>query len=148
MPTIDAQDVIGKTIYPKNIISFWKGSQLTTGDLKDKDRAGTLPIGFPFKVWSFAAPTSTRKNLYWMAKDNQGKIFIVRHSSKDFSFKRLAQQGVKTEEQKLKEQEESEKTLTDKLADIFKDTTKFLKYIVIAGLGIYAIGYLAPKFKK
>jgi len=149
MPNIvSAQDVIGKTLYPKKKVNFWKGSQLKSGDLLDKDKAGTLPVNYPFKVYSFAAPSSVRKNLYWMAKDADGKIILVRHVKGDFDFKKLAAQGVKTEQQKIEEEKESEKTLADKIAESLKDVKKFAKWVVIAGLGIYAIGYLAPKLRK
>ena len=149
MPNIvSAQDVIGKTLYPNKKVIFWKGSQLKAGDLLDKDKAGTLPVNYPFKVWSFAAPSSVRKNLYWMAKDADGKIILVKHVKNDFSFKKLAAQGVKTEKEKIEEEEEKEKTLTDKIAETLQDAGKFLKWVVIAGLGIYAIGYLAPKLRK
>ena len=149
MPNIvSAQDVIGKTLYPKKKVNFWKGSQLKLGDLLDKDKAGTLPVNYPFLVWSFAAPSSVRKNLYWMAKDSNGKIILVRHVKGDFDFKKLAAQGVKTEEQKIEEEKEKEKTLADKIAESLQSAGKFAKWVIIAGLGIYAIGYLAPKLKK
>ena len=149
MPNIvSAQDVIGKTLYPKVRINYWMGSQLKSGDLNDKDRAGTLPIGYPFKVWSYAAPTANRKNLYWLSKDENGKIIIVRMAKNVFDFKKLAQQGVKTEEQKIKEQQEQEQTIAEKIEQQLKSIGKFAKWIIIAGLGVYAIGYLAPKFRK
>jgi hypothetical protein len=149
MPNIiSAQDVIGKTLYPKKKVNFWKGSQLRSGDLLDKDKAGTLPVNYPFLVYSFAAPSSVRRNLYWMAKDSNGQIILVRHVKGDFDFKKLAAQGVKTEQQKIEEEEEKEKTLADRIADTLKDAGKFAKWVIIAGLGIYAIGYLAPKLKK
>lgn len=149
MPNIvSAQDVVGKTLYPKVRISYWKGSQLKSGDLDEKDRAGTLPIGYPFKVWSYAAPSSVRKNLYWLMKDENGKILVVKMAKNVFDFKKLAQQGVKTEEQKQKEQAESELTLVDRIERQFGKAGKFLKTILIVGLGIYAVGYLAPKFRK
>ena len=149
MPNIvSAQDVIGKTLYPRVRISYWKGSQLKSGDLDEKDRAGTLPIGYPFKVWSYVAPSSVRKNLYWLMKDDNGQILIVKMAKNVFDFKKLTQQGVKTEEQKQKEQAESELTLADRIEQQLAKAGKFVKTILIVGLGIYAIGYLAPKFKK
>jgi len=149
MPNITSpQDIIGKTLYPNKKIPFWNGSQLRAGDLLDKDKAGTLPTNYPFLVWSFALPSSVRKNLYWMAKDANGKIILVRHNNKDFSFKKLAAQGVKTEQQKIEEEKEKEKTLADKIAESLQSAGKFAKWVIIAGLGIYAIGYLAPKLRK
>lgn len=149
MPNIvSAQDVIGKTLYPKVRIAYWKGSQLKSGDLLDKDKAGTLPVNYPFKVYSFAAPSSVRKNLYWMAKDSSGQIILVKHVKNDFSFQKLAAQGVKTEQQKIEEEKEKEKTLADKIAESLQSSGKFAKWVIIAGLGIYAIGYLAPKLRK
>jgi hypothetical protein len=47
-----------------------------------------------------------------------------------------------------KDEQEQNKTPLDKVFDVLGESGKFVKNILIFGVIIYAVGYLAPKFQK
>jgi len=81
-----------------------------------------------------------------------GKYYAIEFDETKFSLQRLLEQGVKTIQQQQAEQKEEEKTPIDKVTETFTNlftgagnTAKTILYI---GVGVFALGYLLPKFLK
>jgi len=86
-------------------------------------------------VQTYLAPGNNRSNLYWAFMDSNGRPYYAEHIPGRFDFEVLKSQGLKTLEERKKEQEEAAKPLSQKIMDT---VTKF----VLIGAGAYLLGKL------
>lgn len=162
MPIVSAGQVIDKTLFLKRPSNFYRAGDvgLPTASNPDKnaDKAkpisNKLPTGYSFVVDSFlkADPGKNRSNLYWTFYGRDKKYYAIKHDPTLFSFDALKQQGVKTTEEIIKAEEEAQKTPLDKatetLTNLATGAGKTAKNLLYIGVGIFAVGYLLPKFLK
>lgn len=163
MPLFNVGQLIGKTIYIAKPTNFYRlGDIINKGD-KATPVSNKLKRGYFFVLDSFLLPTeefkkygfttAKRSDSYWTFKGNDGGFYAVKYANDGrFDLKKIIEQGAKTVKEQIKEKTEQEKTPVDKVLETTKDlftgagnTVKNLLYI---GLGVLAVGYLIPKFKK
>lgn len=130
---IDLNSLIGKTLYAAKPVKLYR----FTADYYDgKPAIFTVQAGQAIGVvdtWIQKGPD------YWfLYYDSNKRLYVSRHVKGDYSLKQLQNQGVKTEEQKLKEAEQASKTWFEKIF-----STKNL--LIVAG--VYLAGQ-AIKFRK
>lgn len=162
MPLINATQLIGKTFYVTKPIDVYTVESINTkGD--NAKKIGRINTGNFFILDSFLMPSEAytkygfkyakRNDTYFLFYDSSKKYLAVKYAADGrFSLKKLAEQGVKTVEQEIKEKEAAEQTPVDKITDTIKNlfsgaagTVKTLLYI---GVGVLAVGYLLPKILK
>lgn len=161
MALITPAQLIGKTFYTKKPLGIYSIKDIN--DFGDKAKpVSTMPTGSSFVMDSFLAPVpadyisangihyAKRKNYYFTYFAPSGKYYGVIYSDDAFSFSLLAEQGTKTVTEEIKAQEEANKTdfekISDKLSNLFGGVGSTLKTLLIIGIVIFGIGYLAPKF--
>ena len=90
-------------------------------------------------VYSWVEPTSGRSNLWFMFKDSNNRSYFAENIAGRFDVSVLQGQGVKTSEQKTKEQERANESLSDKIE-------RNLKTIILIGAATYLGGkYITKK---
>ena len=163
MALINPAQLIGKTFYTKKPLQVYSVKDLN--DFGDKAKPiSTMPTGSSFVMDSFLAPVTAdyisangihyaKRKFYYFTFFSPGpKYNAVIYSDDAFSFSLLAEQGTKTVAEEIKEKEEANKTdfekISDKISSLFGGIGSTLKTLLIIGLVIYGIGYLAPKFIK
>jgi len=156
MDKVNISQLIGKTFYPIYKLNYYKVFDINN----EGDKAlpvGRLNIGQSFVMDSYLLPIEAqtkygikyakRSNLYltfYRGKD----YFAIIYNPNVFSLKDLKQQGVQTIEEELRAQEEANKTPIDKIFDVLGAGGKVVKNLLIFGVIVVAVGYLAPKFQK
>lgn len=160
MPTVNVNQLIGKTFFPRYAVRYYSVYDINNaGDKAVK--TGVLQKNESFVMDSFLLPTeATTKNGIKYAKRSvifftffrNGKYYGIKYDPNLYSLTKLTDQGVKTAAQEIKEAEEQNKTTSDKLTDtltnLFTGAGKTAKTLLFIGIGIFAVGYLAPKFLK
>jgi hypothetical protein len=154
--TVNAGQIIGKTLFLKKSANFYRAGDVSKYSNADKAQpvSNKLPAGYFFIVDSFlkADPGINRSSFYWTFFGNDKKYYAIKHDPKLFSFEKLKDQGVKTTKEVIKAEEEANKTPTEKLTDtvtnLFTGAGKTAKNLLYIGIGIFAVGYLLPKFIK
>jgi len=156
MPIVDAGKIIGKTLFLRKEANFYRGSDICKACNADKARpvGNKLPKGYGFVVDSFLAPApeSNRTDFYWTFFGKDKRYYGIKHDPKLFSFDALKEQGVKTVAEVIKEEKEENKTPVEKATDTLKELAtgagKTARNLLYIGVGIFAVGYLLPKFIK
>lgn len=156
MPKVNVSQLIGKTFYPIYKLNYYKVFDVNNNGDKASP-VDRLKVNESFVMDSYLSPIpaqtkyginyAKRSNLYltfYRGKD----YYAIIYNANSFSLKDLKQQGVKTIEEELKEEEEKNKTPIDKIFDVLGAGGKVVKNILIFGVVVVAIGYLAPKFIK
>jgi len=162
MPLINATQLIGKTFYVTKPIDVYTVESINTkGD--NAKKIGRINTGNFFILDSFLMPAvahtsygykyATRTDIYFLFYDSSNKYLAVKYVADGrFSLKKLAEQGVKTVEQEIKEKEAAEQTPVDKITDtiknLFTGVGNTLKTVIYIGVGVLAVGYLLPKILK
>lgn len=154
--TVNAGQIIGKTLFLKKSANFYRAGDVSKYSNADKAQpvGNKLPAGYFFVVDSFlqADPGINRSSFYWTFFGKDKKYYAIKHDPSLFSFDRLKDQGVKTTQEVIKAEEESNKTpvekITDTVTNLFTGAGKTAKNILYIGVGIFAVGYLLPKFIK
>jgi hypothetical protein len=150
--TVSAGQVIDKTLFLTKPANFYRAGDIN--QINPKPISNKLPIGYSFKVDSYldAKPDKNRMFFYWTFYGKDKKYYAIKHDPSGFSFDALKQQGVKTTEEVLKEEKEQNKTpvekVTETVTDLFTGAGKTAKNLLYIGVGIFAVGYLLPKFIK
>ena len=151
MPTFNAAQVVGKTLFAKKDLPIYKlpprPSQEQNGivwkgiSVKNGDAIGT--------VYSYIGGTGNDP-LFWMFKTpnvNSGQIgayFYVEHKEGNFDVKSLREQGVLTTKEIEDLKADADKSTGDKIIDALK---KGGKYLLIAGAAFFALK-MYKEFKK
>lgn len=156
MATVDPGQIIDKTLFLKKEANFYRGSDICKACNADKAKpvGNKLPKGYSFKVDSFLAPApeSNRTAFYWTFFGKDKKYYGIKHDPSLFSFDALKDQGVKTTAEVIKAKEEENKTPVEKATDTLKELAtgagKTARNLLYIGVGIFAVGYLLPKFLK
>jgi hypothetical protein len=147
---VNAGQVIDKTLFLTKPANFYRAGEINTKN--PKPVSNKLPIGYGFKVDSYldAKPDKNRDFFYWTFYGKDKKYYAIRHDPSGFSFDALKQQGVKTVEEQKKEEIEENKTVAEKATETITDLAtgagKTVKNLLYIGVGIFAVGYLLPKF--
>jgi hypothetical protein len=156
MPKVNVSQLIDKTFYPIYPLNYYSVFSINN----EGDKAlpiGKFKVGDSFVMDSYLLPIEpqTKNGVKYAKRSNlyltffRGKQYCaVIYNSKVFSLKDLKEQGVKTIEEQIKDEQEQNKTPLDKVFDVLGEGGKFVKNILIFGVIIYAVGYLAPKFQK
>lgn len=153
---VNAGQVIDKTLFLKRPSNFYRAGDLSKTANADKAKpvSNKLPAGYSFVVDSYLAadPGNNRTSFYWTFYGKDRKYYGIKHDPNLFSFDALKQQGVKTTEEVIKAEEEAQKTPIDKatetLTNLATGAGKTAKNLLYIGVGIFAVGYLLPKFLK
>jgi len=164
MPLISISQLLDKTIWLKKPSRFFRTADVIKFGDKAKPVSNNLKTGYSFKLHSFFIPApdsytdkygvkyAPRSKYYWLFYGQDGKYYAIEFDETKFSLQRLLEQGVKTIQQQQAEQKEEEKTPIDKVTETFTNlftgagnTAKTILYI---GVGVFALGYLLPKFLK
>jgi hypothetical protein len=156
MPKVDPSQLIGKTFYPIYALNYYD-----VNDINNKgDKAipiGKFKVGESFVMDSYLSPIEqqTKYGIKYAKRSNlyltffRGKKYCaIIYNPNVFSLKALKEQGVKTIEEQIKEQQQQNETPLDKVFNVLGEGGKIVKNILIFGVIIYAVGYLAPKFQK
>lgn len=151
MPTFNAEQIIGKTLFAKKDLAIWKLPRRPS-----KEQKGTIWKDISVKngdaigtVYSYVGGTANDP-LFWMFKTpdlNSGQIgayFYVEHHEGDFDVKSLREQGVLTTKEIEDLKADADKSTGDKITDALK---KGGKYILIAAAAFYALK-MYKEFKK
>jgi len=154
--TVNAGQIIGKTLFLKKSSNFYRAGDVSKYSNADKAQpvSNKLPAGYFFVVDSFlqADPGINRSSFYWTFFGKDKKYYAIKHDPKLFSFDKLKDQGVKTTAEVIKAEEEQNKTpvekVTETVTNLFTGAGKTAKNLLYIGVGIFAIGYLLPKFIK
>jgi hypothetical protein len=163
MPLFSPAQLIGKTFYITRPLEFYRVSDIISKGDKAMPVSNQLRTGYSFVMDSFLLPvqeftkygfkTATRSNTYFtfFGSDKNNYAVIFKNDSR-FSLNKLLEQGAITFKEELKKQAEDNKTtaekITESLKDIFTGGGKTLKTVLFIGVGVFAIGYLLPKFIK
>ena len=156
MATVDPGQIIGKTLFLKRSAIFYRGADICKdcNAYMARPVSNKLPAGYSFVVDSFLAPApeSNRSSFYWTFYGKDKKYYGVKHDPNLFSFDALKDQGVKTTAEIIKEEKEANKTPVEKATDTLKELAtgagKTARNLLYIGVGIFAVGYLLPKFIK
>ena len=166
MPIINISQLLGKTLYFKTAQNFYRVADVNKLGDKAKPVSNKLKPGYSFIIDSFllevpqpyynynsAQTYAKRSDKYFTFIGVDGNYYAVKAEKPNaFSLTKFTEQGVKTLEQQLAEEEEKNKTpfdkATDTIADFFGSTGKIVKNVIYISLGVWAIGYLIPKIKK
>ena len=149
---VSAGEVIDKTLFLTKPANFYQAGNINTKN--PKPISNKLPTGYGFKVDSYLEPKPdiNRDFFYWTFYGKDKKYYAIKHDPDGFSFEALKQQGVKTVEQQKKEEKEENKTVVEKASETITDLAtgagKTVKNLLYIGVGIFAVGYLLPKFIK
>lgn len=151
MPTFNADEVIGKTLFAKKDIPIWKLPNQPSINQKGIIWKNVIvkkgdPIG---RVFTYVGGTGVNP-LYWafdtpnINAGQVGKVFYVQHHEGDFDVKSLREQGVLTTKEKEDLKADEDKSTGDKITDALK---KGGKYILIAAAAFFALK-MYKEFKK
>ena len=163
MPLYNISQLIGKTMYVTKPISLYRVTDINEkGDSAKPIK--NLEKGYAFVLDSYLAPVNeytssygihyaTRSNFYFTFYGHDKNYYAVMYKDDGrFSNKKLQEQGAQTVVQQQQQQQEASETPIDKITetvkDIFTGSGKMIKTVVYVGLGVFAIGYLLPKFLK
>jgi len=159
LPTVRANQLIGKTLPIKNSIPFFRVRDINKFGDKAKI-VGKLPIGYQLLVDSFLVKGpayydanslqtyAKRSNDYLTFFGKDKNNYAIKVADISVGKKQLEQAGVKTVEQEAKEQEQAEKTPIDKLFEGFGKFANFAKYLVIGITAVWATGYIIKQTRK
>ena len=163
MPLFSPTQLIGKTFYITRPLEFYRVSDIITKGDKALPVSNNLRTGYSFVMDSFLLPvqeftkygfkTATRSNTFFtfFGSDKNNYAVMFKNDGR-FSLSKLLEQGAITFKDELKKQAEDNKTtaekITESLKDIFTGGGKTLKTVLFIGVGVFAIGYLLPKFIK
>jgi hypothetical protein len=156
MPKVNLNQLIGKTFYPIYKLNYYKVFDVNN----DGDNAkpiGHFNVGESFVMDSYLLPIEAQTK-YGIKYAKRSSIYLTFFKGKEycaviynanaFSLKTLKEQGVLTVEEELKAEEEKNKTTIDKIFDVVGVGGKLVKNLIIFGVVIFAVGYLAPKLQK
>ena len=136
MAIFSASDIIGKTLIANESVII---KRIPT-DLAPS--VFTVKTGQPVgTVFSYVSPSTNNQSLYWMFKDENGRNYYSEHKKGRYSIKALESQGVLTEEEKRKKEEEANQSW-------IKTLTKTLTKFVLIGAGAYVLIKVIPTFNK
>lgn len=152
MPQISARQLVGKTIRIERSANFYRVSDVNNLGDKAKPVSNKLPVNYTLRVDSFLAKTPAYTNIYgikYAARNDDyltffgkdGKYYAIKVQDIGLSAKQRKQAGIKTVDEEIKEQKESQLSTIDKLA-------RFGKYLVIGIAGVWAAGYLYKSTRK
>jgi hypothetical protein len=153
---VNVNQLIGKTFYPLYKLNYYDVFDINN-DGDNAKSSGNFKVGESFVMDSYLLPipAQTKYGIKYAKRSNlyltfyRGKnYYAVIYNPNVFSLHDLQQQGVKTIEQEMKEEAEANKTPIDKVLDVLGAGSDVVKKLLIFGVVIIAIGYLAPKFKK
>lgn len=136
-PIYDASDIVDKTLVSEKELPYYNGVPDGT---YFPQRLGTFPKGVVVGTvysWIDADPAENRPQLWWMFyPGSSGGYYYMPHDSGSFDLDALAQQGVKSEQEKNAEAA----TWYEKIL------TKVLPVVAVTVIGAAAIrGYLSRK---
>lgn len=152
MPDISARQLIDKTIKIERPANFYRVLDVNNLGDKAKPVSNMLPKDYTFRVDSFLAKGPAYTNIYGIKyaarNDNyltffgkDGKNYAIKVQDIGLSAKQRKQAGIKTVDEEIKEQKESQLSTLDKLA-------RFGKYLVIGIAGVWAAGYLYKQTRQ
>jgi hypothetical protein len=132
MPTYSADQIVSKTLIAKKPVPVY---DLPFYDKLSKQIAVIKPGNTIGVVFSWVGGTPG-KPLNWEFKGNAGKMYYVAHVPGYFDVQSLRDQGVQTTAEIKQEQNESEMSTGDKLAQYLKKSGNVLLY---GGLALVAL---------
>jgi len=119
MPTVNAADIIGKTLIAKTNVNI-RSSPTTNAKVLSVAKSGNN-VGIVYS-WVYGKDAKGVKDgSVWWQLEGEG---FVKHVTGWYDYKSLQDQGVKTTAEKLEEKKEEDKGWGDKLADFLKGGTK------------------------
>lgn len=160
MPIFSAGQLIGKTFYVTRPLDFYRVSDINNYGDRAKPISNKLKTGYTFVMDSYLAPVqdytnnygvhyAQRSDSYFSFYGHDKGYYAVKYAGDGrFSLKKLMEQGAKSDVQLAAEKAEENKTAGEKLSDMFTSLGKTTKTILFIGLGVFAVGYLLPKFIK
>jgi hypothetical protein len=152
--------LIGKTFFVTKPLEFYRVSDVNNFGDAARPVSNKLNTGYSFVLDSFLLPREAgtgnygikyakRSNPYFTFFGTDKKYYaVIFKNDKRFSLSKLVEQGAKSDVQLAAEKAEENKTTSDKLNDLLTSGGKTLKTLLYIAVGIYAAGYLIPKFKK
>jgi len=111
MPTYSADDIIGKSLFAKKVVNLRKFAS-TEAPILAKTTPGDL-VGV---VYSYI---KNPEGVWWQIKED-GKSFWAFHGPGYFDVQAIKDQGVKTTQQKIKEEQEANMSFGDKALNLLK----------------------------
>jgi len=160
MPTFSAGQLIGKTFFVTRPLEFYRVQDINEKGYEAKPVSNKLKRGYTFVMDSFLLPTqpfvnygihyARRDDTYFTFFGNDKKYYAVIHKPDGrFSLSKLKEQGAQTDQEILiKEQQEAAAAESNPLSNLFTSLGKTAKTVLFIGVGIFAAGYLLPKFLK
>jgi len=130
MPTFNASEIIGKTLFAKSDVNIVNASGVVLGKVKAGNPIGT--------VYSWITDKSNG-DILWMFYDSSQNPYYVRHKEGLFDVKELREQGVMTTKEREDQAKEDAKPWYQKLGEKAGKTfiTIVIVFAVVAGI-IYA----------
>lgn len=163
MALISISQLIGKTIYIKKPLRFFRVNDIIKYGDNAKPIENSLKTGYFFVLDSFLTPveenknygftTAKRSDYYFLWKGRDGGNYAVKYANDGrFSLDSLKEQGVITVKEQLEKEKEQNKTDFEKISDsvknIFTGAGSTVKTLLFIGVGVWAVGYLLPKINK
>ncbi|MEM6397789.1 MAG: hypothetical protein AAF741_15680 [Bacteroidota bacterium] len=100
MDSVNAMDIVGKTLYAKKRIALYKRAEDGVEPFMYVEPGQIVGV-----VASWVEPSKVsyikRSHFYWEFEDPNGRLYYARHTSTSFRGRALASQGVLTTKQKL-----------------------------------------------
>lgn len=110
MATFDASDIIGKTLIAKKSVAIKRNPT---------DASNVVYVAKPSEsigvVFSYLLPSSSRKNLYWMFEDENGRPYYAEHKTGYYDINSLSNQGALTIEEKKEMADAAAESTSDKI---------------------------------
>lgn len=154
MALISARQLIGKTLYLKQSVPFYRLSDVIRLGDKAKPVSKRLKPGYFFVLDSYLTPTEQnnnygfttvkRSNYYFTWRGNDGNPYALVFNENIFDLSKLKEQGAKTTAEEIAEQQGDKQSPMDKFFDSLGKNAKMLLWV---GVGIWGLGYLMDKKK-
>ena len=131
MPLISRDQIVGKTLIAKKRIPLYPSAK------EDKNRIiAIVEPGKPVGVVYSWVDGERGKPLFWMFYAKVGNIekaYYAKHDENGFNLPALKEQGVKTTQEEIQEEENKDKPTSEKIFEYIK------KYAMWAGIGLAGI---------
>lgn len=124
----DAADIYGKTLIAKKDVSLYR-LPLDSAKPVYTVKAGQS-VGV---VYSHVEPKPGRSNMYWMFKDEKERPYYAKHEKGLYSVSAIKSQGVKTTEDKIKEEARANETTKDWIERNLKNIALIIGGAVVVG---------------
>jgi hypothetical protein len=136
MPIFNAKDIVGKTLIAKKKV-FLYSSPTAKNPLASINPGQTIGV-----VYSYLKPGKNRPQLWWMFQ-NGARFVYVAHQEGSFDVQSLKDQGIKSTEERTKE--EAEKLEKQQKGAVSFYIEKYVPWIIV---GIFAVPLIKDLIKK